>query len=61
MVLHALDGHILASLDALRLQHLGEGTLTLLAYQSILLHLYASALLIVTSAVVVKVVKFLTI
>ena len=36
MALHALDGDVLASLDALGLQDLGEGTLALLGYQSIL-------------------------
>lgn len=35
MVLHALDGHILAILDALRLEHLGEGALTLFADEAV--------------------------
>ena len=36
VVLHALDRHVLARLDALRLQNLRERALALLAYQSVL-------------------------
>ena len=35
---HALDGHILAILNALCLKHLREGPFPLLAYQSVLVH-----------------------
>ena len=36
VVLHALDGHKLARLDGLGLQHFGEGALALLGNQSVL-------------------------
>jgi hypothetical protein len=36
VVLHALDGDILAVLDALGLEHLREGALTLLGHQPVL-------------------------
>ena len=38
MILHTLDGDVLARLDALGLEHLGEGALALLANQPVLLH-----------------------
>lgn len=37
-VLHAFDGGEAVALDALRLQHLGEGALPLLRHQPVLLH-----------------------
>ena len=36
VVFHALDGNVLASLDALRLEHLREGTLSLFANEPVL-------------------------
>ena len=36
MVLHTLDGYVLAVLDALRLEHLAKGALALLGDQAIL-------------------------
>ena len=36
VLLHALDGHILAVAHALRLEHLREGTLALLGHQAVL-------------------------
>jgi hypothetical protein len=36
MILHALDGNILAILDALRFEHLTEGALALFGDQAIL-------------------------
>ena len=38
VVLHALDGDVLASLDALGLKNFRKGALTFLANQPILLH-----------------------
>jgi len=40
-LLHALDGHVVAVLQRLRLQHLRKGPLPLLAYQLILLNYIA--------------------
>ena len=40
-LLHTLDGHIVAVLQRLRLQHLRKGPLPLLAYQLILLNYIA--------------------
>ena len=37
-VLHALDRHILACLDTLRFEHLGEGPLSFLGDESIFMH-----------------------
>jgi hypothetical protein len=36
MILHALDGNILAVLDALRFEHLTEGALALFGNQAVL-------------------------
>lgn len=36
LVLHALDRHILRALEALRLDHLGEGAFALFRYQAVL-------------------------
>lgn len=36
--LHALDGHVFPILDALGLEHFGEGALALLGYKPIFVH-----------------------
>ena len=36
VALHALDGHLLSTLDRLGFEHLREGALTQLSYQSVL-------------------------
>ena len=45
VVLHALDGDVLACLDALRLEHLGEGALALLTDETVLLHFVANLIM----------------
>ena len=45
VVLHALDGHVFACLDALRFEHLGEGALALLTDETVLLHFVANLIM----------------
>ena len=40
VVLHTFNGDVFPSLDALGLKHFRKGALALLAYQSVLLHLF---------------------